>query len=232
MAARIALVSAHQDAAINVSEVLAQTGYEVTVFTASSAVHEAVRASDPHIVIYDCGPRDGFHEGVFMRMRNTIDVPLLVVGHRYSEAFVVDVLKLGADDCVCRPYTQHELRARVNAHLRRFWQWSQQSQSTAEDGPVIDYSNYSVVISGQDIQLTPAECRLLSYLVDRAGEVVPNEELCECIWGSKKRDMAPNLRLCIHNLRNKLEHDPHNPRYLMTKRGAGYYWRHIATTSR
>ena len=230
MVARIALVSAHQDAAPSVLEAFAQTGYEVVSFPASPAVHEDVRVSEPQIVIYDCGPRDGFHEGILVRMRNSIDVPLLVVGHRYSEAFVVDVLKLGADDCVCRPYTQHELRARVNAHLRRFWQWGQQSEPTAEDEPVIDYSNYSVAISGQDIQLTPAECRLLSYLVDRAGEVVTNDELCECIWGSKKRDMAPNLRLCIHNLRNKLEQDPHNPRYLMTKRGAGYYWRQLMTS--
>jgi two-component system response regulator VicR len=230
MVARIALVSAYQETAPVVVEALAQTGYEVVSFLASPAVHEDVRASEPHLVIYDCGPRDGFHEGIFMRVRNSVEVPMLVVGHRYSEAFVVDVLKLGADDCVCRPYTQHELRARVNAHLRRFWQWGQQSEVSAEDEPIIDYTNYSVVISGQDIQLTPAECRLLSYLVDRAGEVVTNQELCECIWGSKKRDMAPNLRLCIHNLRNKLEQDPHNPRYLMTKRGAGYYWRQLVTS--
>ena len=227
MAARIALVSSYQESASAVSDALAEASYDVIPFQASPAVHEDVRASDPQIVIYDCGPRDGFHEGVFVRMRNVLDVPILVIGHRYSEAFVVQVLKLGADDCVCRPFTSSELLARVSAHLRRFWLWGRAIGAPPEDGFAIDYSNYSVAISGQDIALTPAECRLLGYLVDRAGEVVTREELCECIWGSKKGDMAPNLRLCIHNLRNKLEQDPHNPRYLMTKRGAGYYWRHL-----
>jgi len=197
MAAKIALVSAHQESAPAVMDALAEASYEVITFHASSVVHEDVRASDPQIVIYDCGLRDGFHEGVFVRLRNVLDVPILVIGHRYSEAFVVQVLRLGADDCVCRPFTSSELVARVSAHLRRFWQWGRTLDDFPNDGFSIDYANYSVAISGQDISLTPAECRLLGYLVDRAGEVVTREELCECIWGSKKADMASNLRLLL-----------------------------------
>jgi DNA-binding response OmpR family regulator len=203
---------------------LLRARYDVLVFPLAAGVDERVRGGLTQFVIFDSNSVDGFEEGIFSRLRRAVDVPILVLGRRYSESLVVRVLRLGADDCLCRPYSTQELLARIRAHLRRHVRWDQPSNG---DGSMfrIDAINYSVVISGKEVQLTPAECRLLDYLVQRAGDVVTREELFECIWGANRHDLSSNLRLCVHNLRKKLEQDPHNPRYLMTKRGIGYYWR-------
>jgi DNA-binding response OmpR family regulator len=222
--AKIALVTASAETQRSLSRALSKARYEVVVLPLAVGTEERVRGCLAQLVIFDSSSANGFEENLFCRIRRAVDGPVLVLGQRYSEAFVVRVLRLGADDCLCRPYSTQELLARIRAHLRRHWHWDA-PRTDKSAGFHIDPVNYSVEISGKEIQLTPAECRLLDYLVKRAGDVVTREELYECVWGTARNDLSSNLRLCVHNLRKKLEQDPHNPRYLMTKRGVGYYWR-------
>ena len=215
--ARIALVIGGQQD--SVSESLRQALHEVLEFSLAPELHLKVSACAPDIVVCDCQGNVLLDEAAFSRVRDAVDVPILVLGPEYSEHFVVRALDLGADDCLCRPYGRAELCARIEACLRRQW------RSEAGGGElVLDRASESVVLSGREIKLTPAEYRLLARLVESDGSVVTREDLCGCIWGIGAKDApAVGLSLCVHQLRQKLERDPHRPRYIMTRWGVGYY---------
>lgn len=217
MMARIALVIGGQQD--SVSGTLRQAHHEVLEFSLAPKLPLKVSACAPDIVVYDCQGNVRLDEAAFSRVRDVVDVPVLVLGPEHSEHFVVRALDLGADGCLCRPYGRAELYARIEACLRR--------HRRSDTGPgelVIDRASESAVLSGREIKLTPAEYRLLARLVERNGNVVTREDLCGCIWGIGAKDApAVSLSLCVHHLRQKLERDPHRPRHIMTRWGVGYY---------
>ena len=231
--ARIALVvEGQQD---SVGESLRQAQHEVVAFSLAPELHLQVNTYAPDMVVYDCQENSCLNEEAFSRIRDAIDVPILVLGPDYTEGFVVTALEMGADGCLCRPYGTAELFARIEACLRRYWDWAAGAASVDADEPVIDRASQSVVVSGKETELTPAEYRLLARLVERNGSVVTREDLLTCIWGTEVKDApAVNLRLCVHSLRQKLERDPHRPEYIMTRWGVGYYLaraiRHLRTS--
>jgi len=153
-------------------------------------------------------------------------MPILMLTARDEEMDKVLGLELGADDYVVKPYQMHELIARIRALLRRaYGELAQASQGERLhfDDVIIDLETFQVTRQNQNIFLTPIEFRLLRYLASHPNRPFTREALIESVWGYEEI-IGDERTVDVHmrHLREKLEADPTNPRYLVTVRGVGY----------
>jgi DNA-binding response OmpR family regulator len=133
-------------------------------------------------------------------------------------------LELGADDYVTKPFSPRELSSRIKAVLRRveFPGVGDQAIVKVDDYLSIDLNRREVIVNGEQIKLRPTEYRLLYHLVHNAGWTMTHEMLLSKVWGYEYREELQLLRVYINYLRQKIEPDPANPRYIFTERGLGY----------
>lgn len=177
----------------------------------------------PNLVILDLGLPDG--DGVeFIRdVRKWSAVPIIVLSARTNESDKIGALDAGADDYLSKPFGVGELLARVRATLRR-----QRQPEVSNDGVirfgevVVNIQTRMVTRSGQIVKLTPTEYRLLSVLVANCGRVVTNPQLLREVWGPSNSENGHYLRIYMGHLRQKLEDDPAQPKYLITETAVGY----------
>jgi two-component system KDP operon response regulator KdpE len=158
------------------------------------------------------------------RERETRDLPVIMLTARAEEDDRVRGLELGADDYVTKPFSPRELVSRVRAVLRRTEAPAPAEKATlrVDDRLSINFDRREVLVEGKPVRLRPTEYRLLYHLVQNAGWVVPHDQLLAKVWGYEYREETHYLRLYINYLRQKLEADPANPRYILTERGVGY----------
>lgn len=155
------------------------------------------------------------------RLREMSNVPIVMVTAKSGEGDKLRGFKLGVDDYVTKPFSFAELAARVQAVLGR-------ASSPAESGYAIygniklDMKRYQALIDDRALDLTPTEFRLLAALVRRKGEVAPERELAQEVWGETRPEDPSVVRRYVLMLRRKLEVDPSQPRVLLTVRGFGY----------
>ncbi len=185
---------------------------------------DKVRTSLPDLVILDVmmPEMDGFETLEVLRQVSTVPVIMLTV--RADEEDKVHGLELGADDYVTKPFGARELVSRVKAVLRRTESPAKPEEAVLQidDRLSIDFNSREVIVEGERINLRPTEYRLLYHLVENAGWVVPHEMLLAKVWGYEYQEEIHYLRLYITYLRQKIEPDPSNPRYILTERGVGY----------
>jgi two-component system KDP operon response regulator KdpE len=152
-------------------------------------------------------------------------IPVTMVTPNAEEHDKVYGLELGADDYVTKPFGSRELSSRVRAVLRRADMPSAspgQAVLRIDDRLSVDFNRREVIVSGQPIKLRPTEYRLLYHLIENAGWTVPHEQLLAKVWGYEYRDETHYVRLYVNYLREKIEEDPSNPKYILTERGVGY----------
>lgn len=201
--------------------------YSVSQFRLSAAGMERLRLWRPDLILCEIGGLSDFPDLRLRELRALYSIPLLVVGPDAGENYAVRALKLGADGYLAEPVGASELPARVEAHLRRYWEWAGQKGEFASK-PMgircVDPENCSVTVRNRTVKLSPTECRLLSRLAQAEGQAVSREELSAHLWGSDNgRSYEGMVSLYVHYLRKKLEDDPRYPRHIRTKRGGGYY---------
>ncbi|MEY4221871.1 MAG: hypothetical protein RL635_1197 [Chloroflexota bacterium] len=197
------------------------------------SVHEAfdgkealdrVREVLPDLVILDVmmPKMDGFQ--TLQMMREVSSVPVIMLTARASEDDRVRGLELGADDYITKPFSPRELVSRVKAVLRRTEPSSVSGKEpiAVDERLQIDLDRREIFVEGKPVKLRPTEFRLLYHLVSNAGWVVPHDQLLAKVWGYEYQTETHYLRLYINYLRDKLEQDPHNPKYILTERGVGY----------
>ncbi len=202
-------------------------GYEVLGASDGQQALALIESSPPDLVLLDVMmPKlDGFT--VCYRVREFSAVPIIIVTARGQDQDKVRGLDLGADDYLTKPFSVDELLARVRAVLRRS-QFSAREQaqglraSTATGELSVDYAQHLVTLAGREIALTPTEYRILAYLAHNVGHVVTQDLLLEQVWGSEYLGESHMLQVNINRLRRKLEVDPTQPRYILTKVGIGY----------
>jgi DNA-binding response OmpR family regulator len=162
---------------------------------------------------------------VCQRLREMSDVPIIILSAMTQEDDVVRGFRLGADDYVQKPFKLAELEGRVRAVLRRIRAYDKATLTVYDDGILkIDLDRQQAWRHGQAVHLTPTEFGLLSALVRHQGSVVPHKQLLVDVWGPGYADATTCLSLYIRYIREKLEDNPGEPRYILTKWGVGYWF--------
>jgi two-component system, OmpR family, KDP operon response regulator KdpE len=185
---------------------------------------DVIEAERPDVVLLDVGLPgvDGF--GVLREIRLFSDVPVLMLTARDDAMDKVKGLELGADDYVTKPFNHLELMARVRAVLRRHEMPPPTSRAPSFRALdlEVDFAAHEVRLSGNRVDLTPTEYKLLYHLVRNAGHVLQHGTLLAKVWGREYLDEVDYLRVYVRRLRDKLGDDPDHPRYIRTERGLGY----------
>ncbi len=182
-----------------------------------------VRENIPDAVILDVmmPELDGFE--TLRLLRETSDVPVIMLTVRADEEERVRGLELGADDYMGKPFSPRELVSRLKAVLRRTAPESAKGEVLKIDDELsIDLRNRAVIARGQPVKLRPTEWRLLYHLVQNAGWVMTHDMLLSKVWGPEYKGADEYVRLYITYLRQKIEPDPAHPKYILTERGTGY----------
>lgn len=185
---------------------------------------EVIRTQLPDLVVLDImmPQLDGFE--TLRMLREFSNIPVIMLTAKGEEDDKVRGLELGADDYITKPFSPRELAVRVKAVLRRAEMPSPPSESILEidDYLSVNFNQREVIVNGESVKLRPTEYRLLYHLIENAGWTVPHEQLLAKVWGYEYRDEAHYVRLYVNYLREKIEPDPSNPRYILTERGVGY----------
>jgi two-component system, OmpR family, KDP operon response regulator KdpE len=222
MSQRILIVDDEPNIVATVSPLLRARGYEVVSAMSGRAGLDAVERDKPDLVVLDLGLPDLDGAEVCRQIRQTSNVPILVLSARGAERDKVAALDAGADDYVTKPFGPEELLARIRAALRRADSPSTASGPITRGGIVIDRERFRVVRDGQEVRLTPKEFELLTYLAQHPGRVLTHRAILRAIWGPHAADQPEHLRVLVGSLRKKIEPDPSSPRYILTEPWVGY----------
>ena len=200
-------------------------GYQVLEAHNGLEALEMIRTQLPDLVLLDImmPQLDGFE--TLRMLREFSSIPVIMLTAKGEEDDKVYGLELGADDYVTKPFGSRELSSRVRAVLRRAEMPStspEQAVLKVDDRLSVDFNRREVIVNGEHIKLRPTEYRLLYHLIENAGWTVPHEQLLAKVWGYEYRDETHYVRLYVNYLREKIEEDPANPRYILTERGVGY----------
>ena len=200
---------------------LRQAGYLVIEAADGVAALAAFERESPALVILDVNlPRLSGLE-VCRRIRNASRVPIMMLTVRNAEEDQVQALDLGANDYLTKPFSPRTLLARVRALLRRAGE--EKPMPLAAGDFSLDLELQSVVVrGGEPVRLTRLELRLLQILLANAGHTLPAERLLGHVWGSRGSGDRQLLKQLVHRLRQKIEADAAEPRYLVTISGLGY----------
>ena len=210
---------------------------DILVFNLEREGYEAASAGDgptglrmaletePDLILLDVmlPEMDGFE--VLRQVREKSQVPVIMLTAREEETDKVDALEMGADDYITKPFSMRELMARVKANMRRTVSAESEPPAAAKESKlVVSRENNAVYKDGKPLDLSMREYDILSYLSLTPGRVVSREELMEKVWGYEFYGDLRAVDVAIRRLREKIEDEPAQPRYIITKRGMGYYF--------
>jgi len=199
--------------------------YRVVEATTAERADIEARSHKPDLMIVDLGLPDGDGLDVIRRVRAWSPMPVIVLSARTLESQKIAGLDAGADDYVTKPFQAGELLARVRAALRRGVRGAGEPAALRIGEIDVDLARREAHGPTGEVHLTPLEFRLLEALVRSSGMIVRQAQLLREVWGPDKSGDARSLRVCMKNLRDKLEPDPHRPRHFVTEVGLGYRFR-------
>ncbi|MCL1925069.1 MAG: response regulator transcription factor [Defluviitaleaceae bacterium] len=204
---------------------LKKEGYEYIIANDGVTGLKLALEKNPELVLLDIMMPgiDGFN--VCKKIRQSSEVPIIMLTARSEEVDKVLGLEIGADDYVTKPFSPRELMARVKANLRK-----RQIEIIDDEDIItslditIDLKKYTVTKGNTQISLTSREFDLIVFLAKKKGQVFSREQLLEQVWGYEYFGDARTVDVTIRRLRTKIEEAPENPQYVLTKRGVGYYF--------
>ncbi len=206
---------------------LEKEGYDITLaFDGEQAVKKALELS-PDLILLDVmlPKKDGFQ--VLKEVRSKLNMPILMLTAKEEEVDKVLGLELGADDYITKPFSMRELIARVKANLRRteIVTTDASTDIIVSEDLVIDINKYEVRKNDKPLNLTMREFELLKFLATRSEQVFTREKLLEEVWGYEYYGDIRTVDVTVRRLREKIEDDSKGYKYVLTKRGIGYYFR-------
>ena len=207
---------------------LKSQGYEV--FQAADGVEglEVIEKEDIHLAIVDIMmPRmDGI--SMVVKLREKYDFPVIFLSAKSEEVDKIMGLNMGADDYVTKPFTPMELLARVNSQLRRYRRFMEKLGDKEENARIhtiggleINEDNVEVTVDGEPVKMTPIEYKILLLLVKNPGRVFSAEEIYERVWNERAIN-TDTIMVHVRNIREKIEVNPREPKYLKVVWGVGY----------
>ncbi|MCT4596649.1 MAG: response regulator transcription factor [Vallitalea sp.] len=207
---------------------LQREGYSVITAYNGEEGLELFEKEKPDLVLLDIMmPKvDGLQ--VCKVIRNNYDTPIIMLTARAEEVDKVLGLELGADDFVTKPFSVRELMARVKANLRRTVLDNKDNQDVhimTFDNMSINIDRYEVLIDNEPVALTVREYELLKFMATCKEQIFTREQLLEKVWGYEYYGDVRTVDVTIRRLREKIEDTPSKPRFILTKRGIGYYFK-------
>lgn len=207
---------------------LKSQGYEV--FQAADGVEglEVIEKEDIHLAIVDIMmPRmDGI--SMVVKLREKYDFPVIFLSAKSEEVDKIMGLNMGADDYVTKPFTPMELLARVNSQLRRYRRFMKKLGDKEENSRIhtiggleINEDNVEVTVDGEPVKMTPIEYKILLLLMKNPGRVFSAEEIYERVWNERAIN-TDTIMVHVRNIREKIEVNPREPKYLKVVWGVGY----------
>ena len=207
---------------------LKSQGYEV--FQAADGVEglEVIEKEDIHLAIVDIMmPRmDGI--SMVVKLREKYDFPVIFLSAKSEEVDKIMGLNMGADDYVTKPFTPMELLARVNSQLRRYRRFMEKLGDKEENSRIhtiggleINEDNVEVTVDGEPVKMTPIEYKILLLLMKNPGRVFSAEEIYEWVWNERAIN-TDTIMVHVRNIREKIEVNPREPKYLKVVWGVGY----------
>ena len=208
---------------------LKSQGYEV--YKAADGIEglAVLKEKEVHLAIIDVMmPRmDGIH--MVMRLRKEYDFPVIMLSAKSEEVDKIMGLNMGADDYVTKPFQPLELLARVNSHLRRykrFLEMTGQGNETPENvyrigGIELNEDTKEVLVDGEPVKMTPMEFKILALLMRSPGRVFSAEEIYERVWNERAIN-TDTVMVHVRKIREKIEYNPKEPKYLKVVWGVGY----------
>ena len=207
---------------------LKSQGYEV--FQAADGVEglEVIEKEDIHLAIVDIMmPRmDGI--SMVVKLREKYDFPVIFLSAKSEEVDKIMGLNMGADDYVTKPFTPMELLARVNSQLRRYRRFMERLGDKEENSRIhtlggleINEDNVEVTVDGEPVKMTPIEYKILLLLMKNPGRVFSAEEIYERVWNERAIN-TDTIMVHVRNIREKIEVNPREPKYLKVVWGVGY----------
>lgn len=204
-----------------ISFALRQANYLVLEASNGAEALAVCSREEPALVILDVNLPDITGFEVCRQLRQTMTIPIMLLTVRNSEDDQVHGLDLGADDYLTKPFSPRTLLARVRALLRRV---DVERPAPLTHGAIqLDMDRQEVSLQGgEPIRLTNLEFRLLHYLLVNAGHTLTFERLTSHVWGYQGTGDRQLLKQLVHRLRQKIEHNPADPQYVLTVAGVGY----------
>ncbi|MCM1111858.1 MAG: response regulator transcription factor [Muribaculum sp.] len=208
---------------------LRNQGYRVTAAANGQEGLCAVKREEPHLAIVDI--MMPVMDGVTMLMKlreQNYEFPVIMLSAKSEEVDKIMGLNMGADDYVTKPFTPLELLARVNSQLRRYKKYLNAVGAGAENGHIfrvggleLNEDTVEVFVDDEPVKLTPMEFRIVQLLIKHPGRVFSADEIYERVWNERAVN-TDTIMVHVRNIREKIELDPKNPKYLKVVWGVGY----------
>ncbi len=207
---------------------LEKEGFDVLVAFDGEEGYRMADEEEPDLLLLDVmlPKMDGFK--VLKKLRDHHQFPIIMLTAKEEEVDKVLGLELGADDYITKPFGMRELIARVKANLRRIELMNADDEKGNEihaGNLIVDLDRYEVKKDDEVIELTLREFELLKYLATQENQIFNREQLLKDVWGYEYFGDIRTVDVTVRRLREKIEDDSSNPRFILTKRGVGYYFR-------
>ena len=204
---------------------LEKEGFDVLTADNGLSALECALTQNPDLILLDImlPKMDGFD--VCRKIREKLNVPIIMITARDEEVDKVLGLELGADDYITKPFSVRELIARVKANMRRVTSDAAGDKIKVDENFIINATQYEAIKNGDVLDLTLREYELLKFLVTQPNRIFTREALLSSVWGYEFYGDVRTVDVTVRRLREKIEDDSSNPKYILTKRGVGYYFR-------
>ena len=211
------------------AEFLQENGYEVFCQYDGLHVLDCLRENNIDLILLDIMLPYRNGDTVLTAVRECSTVPIIIISAKGTTQNKIDLLRLGADDYITKPFRPLELVARVKAQLRRYKKYNTVSAVPATEtileyaGLTMNIKTYECLLNGESLSLTPTEFAILRVLLERKGSVVSAEDLFHEIWQDEYYNKSNNtITVHIRHLREKMKDTGGNPKYIKTIWGVGY----------
>ncbi|ERK30253.1 response regulator transcription factor [Clostridium intestinale] len=218
----ILVIEDNKDVNNMLSEELMDSGYKVkSMYTGIEGLKE-VKESNYDLILLDIMLPYKSGDEILKEIRTFSDVPVIIISAKDMVGTKIDLLRIGADDYITKPFDLGEVVARVESNLRRTSRQIQGSKKFTYKDLILDYNRKQVMVNGVEVELTAKEYMLLEMLIKNQGKVFSKSNLYESIWNEEYLGDDNTVKIHISNLRNKLKKINPNENYIETVWGLGY----------
>lgn len=214
-----------QDIRDGIEIYLKNEGYNVIKAADGVEALEKLKNNEIHLIILDIMMPNMDGITATFKIREERNIPIIMLSAKAEDGDKIHGLSVGADDYVTKPFHPLELLARVKSQLRRYVQLGTYNEGAAKveiDGLMLDEDAKEVILEGEPVRLTPIEYKITELLMKNAGRVFSIREIYERVWNEEAYNAENIVAVHIRKIREKIEADPKNPRYLKVVWGVGY----------